>query len=150
MVPPLPAVGDDRDSAGYRYDERPSYEPLNLFLGAPLRSLRNLARPGALRDTRRDRLARRLKGRDEADRSGAQHRDQVERALEPPAAQREVPRRDRGPEPVVERAREAEPRVHRVPAQPLDGELVHPEPARMEEPEQLDAGEVAAAQRVEL
>src|SRR4051794_32273930 len=83
--------------------------------------------------------------------SWAQHGDEVERAPEvAPGAQREVARRDRGHEAVVEAPRDAEPRVDRIPPEALDANLVDRELAGVEQAVELDVGEVRAAQVAEL
>ena len=79
----------------------------------------------------------------------SQHRDEVQRAIERPLAQREVARRDGRREAVVERLGDAEPGVHPVPARP-QRELVDPQLAGVEEAVQLDVVVDALAQRAEL
>ena len=64
-------------------------------------------------------------------------------------AEREVASGDRGREAVVEGLRDPERGVHVVPARP-QGQLVRPQHARVEEPEQFDVGEDALAERSEL
>src|SRR4051794_21548496 len=80
--------------------------------------------------------------------------EEVERAIEvrPVAlgAQDEVPLGDRRREAVVEGLRDPEAPVHVVPAGVAQRELVDAELACVEEPQQLDAGEVGGAERAEL
>src|SRR5689334_11059078 len=76
--------------------------------------------------------------------------EEVERAVQVAAAQREVARRDRGREAVVERLRDPQARVDGVPAETLDRDLVRAQPARVEQPEQLDGAELRFAERAEL
>ena len=64
-------------------------------------------------------------------------------------AQREVARRDRGHEAVVEGLRDAERGVHAVPAG-SQRQLVRPQLAGVEDAEQLDRAEAALAERPEL
>ena len=68
----------------------------------------------------------------------------------PDAPQREVARRDRRREAVVERLGDAQPRVDGVPAGVLERQLVGAQLARVEEAEQVDGAEVALAQRAVL
>src|SRR4051812_5606891 len=90
------------------------------------------------------------RGRADVTCSRPAHGDKIERALEAAAAQGEVARGDGGREAVVEAAGDPELRVHVVPAQALDRELVRAQLACMEQPEDLDAREVVCAQRAEL
>src|SRR3954468_23849225 len=73
--------------------------------------------------------------------SGAAHRQEVERAVEATATQAEVAGADRRDEAVIERPRQAKRRMDAVPAQ-LDGELMYPQLAGVEDAEQLDAREM--------
>ena len=58
--------------------------------------------------------------------------------VEPAAPEREVAGRDGRREAVVERLRDPQPGVNRVPARALDRELVQPQLARVEQAEQVE------------
>src|SRR2546425_742116 len=73
-------------------------------------------------------------------RSSAAHREEVERSVYALGTQRKVARRDRRREAVVERTRQPEPLVDRIPAEP-ERQLVETELAGVEHAQQLDASE---------
>src|SRR3954452_12367536 len=83
--------------------------------------------------------------RSPAVRSGITDRHEVQRPIEVAGPQAEVPGADRRDEAVVERLGEAERRVDAVPPE-VDGELVGPQLASVEEAEQLDRREVRLQQ----
>src|SRR4051794_23330141 len=93
--------------------------------------------------------SRSYEARHHSDRTGgrrgslrAQDGEEVQRAGQIPASEREVAHGDRGREAVVEPARDAQCAVHVVPAGVLDRPLVRPQLARMEQPEHVHAREV--------
>src|SRR5689334_23539985 len=79
-------------------------------------------------------------GRSRGDRasSGPADGDEVQRAIEVPAAQREVLHADSGDEAVVEALGEPELRVDVVPARVANRQLVRAQLARVEEAEHVD------------
>src|SRR5882762_362537 len=74
---------------------------------------------------------------------------EVQRPVQIVTAQSEVRGGDRRGEAIVEGLGQSQCLVDAVPAQP-DRDLVHAQPARMEEPEHLDPLEVVFAERPEL
>src|SRR5436853_4209353 len=80
----------------------------------------------------------------------SQDGEEVERAVERSLGQAEVALRDGRGEAVVERLRDAQSLVHRVPAEVPDRQLVQTQLARVEQAEQLDTIEGPLAQLPEL